>query len=51
MFSVMWLGVAPIDKIQVEPCLMMAALVGRTQAESFAWDGEGTMHAYLPIPI
>ena len=31
--------------------LMMAALIGWTQAESFAWDGESTMHAYLPIPI
>ena len=38
-------------KIQVEPCLMMAALIGWTQAESFVRDGEGTMHAYLPIPI
>ena len=29
---------------------MMAALIGWTQTESFALDGESTMHAYLPIP-
>ena len=39
--------VVPIDEILVEPCIMMAALIGWTQAESFAWDGESTMHAYL----
>ena len=50
-FFVMLLGIAPIDEIQVEPCLMMAALIGWTQAESFAWGGKSTMHAYLPIPI
>ena len=50
-FFVMWFRVAPIDEIQVEPCLMMATLIGWPQAESFAWDGERTVHAYLPIPI
>ena len=31
--------------------LMMAALLGWTQAECFAWDGKRAVHAYLPIPI
>ena len=37
-----WMGFASIDEIQVEPCLMMEALIGWTQADSFAWDGEST---------
>ena len=40
-----------LDEIQVEPCLMIATLIGWTEVESFAWDGESTMHGYLPIPI
>ena len=43
---------APIDEIEVEPCLMMTTLIGSTQAPSLAWDGERTTRvAYLPIPI
>ena len=39
--------VVPIDEIQVEPCLMMAALIGWSRAECFSWDGEGTMTCAL----
>ena len=50
-FFVMWFGVAPIDEIQVEPCPIMATLILWTQDESFAWDGERTVHAHFPITI
>ena len=30
---------------------MMAALIGWKQADSFAWDGEGTVHAHFPKTI
>ena len=44
-------SVAPIDEIQVEPCLMMAALIGRAQALSFMWYGESAVKSYFPVPI
>ena len=39
--------VAPIAKVQMKPCFMMATLISRSQAECFSWDGECTVHAHL----
>ena len=36
-------NVAPIDEVQMKPNFMMAALIIRSQAECFPWDGECTM--------
>ena len=46
-FFVIWFGVAPIDTIQVEPCPLVAALIGRAQARSFVWDGEHAVKSYF----
>ena len=51
MLFMMLLSAAPIDEFKVEPCLVVAALIGWAQAWSFVWDGESTMQSYLPIPI
>ena len=40
--------VAPIDKVQMKPCFMMATLISRSQAECFSWDGECTMLMHFP---
>ena len=39
----------PIDEIQVEPCLVVVALISRSQTKSSSQDGERTVHAHLPI--
>ena len=41
-------SVVPIYEIQVKPCLVMAALIGWSQAECFSWDGECTMLMHFP---
>ena len=51
MFFVMSLSAAPIDEFKVEPCLVVEALIGMAQAQSFVCDGESTMNSYIPIPI
>ena len=43
--------VVPIYEIQVKPCLMMAALIGWSQAECFPWDGEYTMLMHFPKTV
>ena len=40
--------VAPIYKIKMKPCFMMATLIIRSQAECFPRDGEGTMFVHFP---
>ena len=40
--------VVPINKMQMKPRLMMAALIIRSQAKSFPRDGECTMLTYFP---
>ena len=40
--------VAPINKVPMKPCFMMAALIIRSQAECFPWDGECTMLMQFP---
>ena len=40
--------VAPINKMQMKPRFMRAALIIRSQAKSFPWDGECTMLIHFP---
>ena len=40
--------VVPIDEIQVEPCLMMAALIGWSQTNCFSCDGVCIMLMHFP---
>ena len=52
VFTVRFPSVAPVDEIQMKPCLMMATLIRWSQAESSSWDGgESTVHAHLPKSI
>ena len=41
-------SVAPVDEIQMEPCLMLATLIIRFQAECFPRDGACTMLIHFP---
>ena len=43
--------VVPIDNIQVEPRLMIAALIGWSQAKRFPWYGECTMLMHFPKAV
>ena len=40
--------VAPINKVQMKPRFVMAALIIRSQAKCFPWDGECTMLIHFP---
>ena len=41
----------PIDEFEVEPCLVVAALIGRAQAWSFLWDGESDVKSDFPVLV
>ena len=51
MFVTLGLNVLPIDKVELEPCFVVAALVGRADAESFMRNGESTVLTNFPVPI
>ena len=51
MFTLLGPSVTPVDEIQMKPCLMMATLISRSQAECSTWEGECTVHAHLPKSI
>ena len=51
MFLTLVLYVMPPDKVEVEPCFVVAALIGRAQAQDFVRNGERTMKPYFPVPI
>ena len=40
VFTLRFPSVAPVDEIQMEPCLMIATLISWSQAKSSSWDGE-----------
>ena len=42
---------APPDKAEVEPCFVVAALIGRADAKSFMEDGECAVKPNFPVPI
>ena len=44
-------ALTPSNKIQVEPYLVMAALIGRADAKSFVVNGQGAMLANFPFSI
>ena len=50
MFLTLGLYVMPPDKVDVEPCFVVAALIGRAQAQDFMRNGESTIKPYLPVP-
>ena len=49
MFLTLWLNVLPIDEVEVEPRFVVAALIGRAQAQDNTENREGTMKPYLPL--
>ena len=51
MFLTLGLKIMLSDKVEVEPCFVVAALIIRSQAQDIARDRESTMKPYLPIPI
>ena len=51
MFLTQGLYVMPPDNVEVEPCFVMAALIGRAQALHIAVNREGTMKPYFPLSI
>ena len=51
MFLTLGLYIMPPDKVEVEPCFVGAALIGRAQAQGFTRNGESTMKPYFPVPI
>ena len=51
MFLTLGLHVMPPDKVEEEPCFVVAALIGRAQAQDFMRNGESTKKPYFPVPI
>ena len=51
MFLTLGLYVMPPNKVEVEPYFVVAALIGRAQAQDFMRNGESTMMQYFPVPI
>ena len=51
MFLTLGLYVIPSYKVQVEPCFVVAALIGRAQAPGFMRNVESTMKPNVPKPI
>ena len=45
------LKIMPSDKVEVEPCFVLAALIIRVQAQDIAVNREGTMKPYPPLSI
>ena len=41
----------PSDNVEVEPRFVVAALIGRAQAQDFMRNGESTMKPNFPVPI
>ena len=41
----------PSDKVEVEPCFVVAALIIRAQAQDIAEKRESTLKPYLPLSI
>ena len=44
-------GIAPVDKIEMKPCFVMATLISRSQTECSSRDGECTMLVHFPKSI
>ena len=44
-------SVSPFDEIQMKTSFMMATLISRSQAKSFSWYGESTVHAHFSTSI
>ena len=40
-----------IDEFKVEPCLVVADLIGRAQAYSFTWDGESAVKSDFQVLV
>ena len=51
MFLTLGLYIMPPDKVEVEPCFMVAALISRAQAQGFMRNGERTVKPNFPVPI
>ena len=51
MFFTLGLFIMPPDKVEVEPCFVVAALISRAQAQDFARKGESTRKPYFPVSI
>ena len=45
------LYIMPPDKVEVEPCFVVAAVISQAQAHDFMRNGESTMEPYFPVPI
>ena len=51
MFLTLWLYIMPPDKVEVEPCFVVAALISRAQAQGVMRNGERTVKPNFPVPI
>ena len=51
MFLTLGLNVLPIDEVEVEPLLVVAAMIGRAQAQGFMENGECAVKPSFPVPI
>ena len=51
MFIMLGLYFLPSDKVEVEPCFVVAALIIRAQAQDITEKREGTMKPNFPVPI
>ena len=51
MFLTLGLFIVSPDKVEVEPCFVVAALIGRAQAQDFVRNGESTVKPNFPMLI
>ena len=51
VFLTVELFIAPPDKVGVEPCFVVAALIGRADAKSFPGNGECAVKPNFPVPV
>ena len=51
MFLTVRLFTAPPGKVGVEPCFVVAALIGRADAKSFPGNGECAVKPNFPVPV
>ena len=51
VFLTVEMFIAPPDKVEVEPCFVVAALVGRADAKSFMGKKECAVKPTFPVPI
>ena len=51
VFLTLGLFIMPPNKVEVEPCFVVAALISRADAKSFMRNGECAVKPSFPVPI